>query len=87
MIATAGTEVWLPGYGLVKVFGIATPDGGTAYWATNDLSMTDLTRLQFAEFSWTIESYHRGIKQCTGIERCQCRRHLVPPQSGEGFVG
>lgn len=72
-IATTGTEVWLPGYGLVKVFGIATPDGDTAYWATNDLSMTDLTRLQLAEFSWTIESYHRGIKQCTGIERCQCR--------------
>jgi len=72
-IATTGTEVWLPGFGLVKVFGIATPNGGTAYWATNDLTMTDLTRLQFAEFSWAIENYHRGLKQCTGIERCQCR--------------
>lgn len=72
-IAAAGTEVWLPGFGLVKVFGIATPDGGIAYWATNDLSMTDLTRVQFAEFSWAIEHYHRGIKQCTGVERCQCR--------------
>lgn len=69
----AGTEVWLPGFGLVKVFGIATPNGGTAYWATNDLGMTDLTRVQLAEFSWAIEHYHRGIKQCTGIERCQCR--------------
>ena len=72
-IAAAGTEVWLTGYGLVKVFGIAAPDGGTAYWATNDLGMTDLTRLQFAEFSWAIEHYHRGLKQCTGVERCQCR--------------
>jgi len=72
-IAATGTEVWLPGFGLVKVFGIAAPNGGTAYWATNDLGMTDLTRVQFAEFSWAIESYHRGIKQCTGIERCQCR--------------
>jgi hypothetical protein len=72
-IAVAGSEVWLPGYGLVKVFGIATPDGGTTYWATNDLSMTDLTRVQFAEFSWAIEHYHRGLKQCTGVERCQCR--------------
>jgi putative transposase len=72
-IAPSGTEVWLPGFGLVKVFGIVAPDGDTAYWATNDLKMGELTRLQFAEFSWTIEHYHRGIKQCTGVERCRCR--------------
>lgn len=72
-IGTSGTEVWLPGYGLVKVFGIATPHDGIAYWATNDLSMTDLGRLQLAEFGWAIEHYHRGIKQCAGVERCQSR--------------
>ena len=72
-ISADGTEVWLPGYGLVKVFGIVAPDGDTTYWATNDLTMTALTRRQFAEFSWAIESYHRGIKQCVGVERCQCR--------------
>ena len=65
--------MWLTGYELVQVFGIATPDGGTGYWATNDLSMTDLTRLQLAEFSWAIEHDHRGLKQCTGVERCPCR--------------
>lgn len=73
VIAATGTEVWLTGFGLVKVFGIATPHGGTVYWATNDLGMTDLTRVQLAEFSWAIEHYHRGLKQCTGVERCQCR--------------
>src|SRR6266567_346060 len=72
-IAAAGTEVWLPGYGLVKVFGIAAPDGGTTYWATNDLEMTDLSRVQLAEFAWAIEHYHRGLKHCTGVERCQSR--------------
>ncbi len=72
-ISPAGTEVWLPGFGLVRVFGIVAPDGDTTYWATNDLGMTALTRLQVAEFAWAIESYHRGIKQCTGVERCQCR--------------
>jgi putative transposase len=71
-IAATGTAVWLPGYGLVRVFGIAAPDGSTTYWATNDPGMTDLTRTQLAEFSWAVEHYHRGIKQCTGIERCQC---------------
>jgi len=74
VVAASGTEVWLPGFGLVKVFGIVATDGTTAYWATNDLGMGDLTRLQFADCSWAIENYHRGIKQCTGIERCQCRK-------------
>ena len=69
VIAASGTEVWLKGYGLVKVFGIVATNGDIAYWATNDLTMTELNRLQFAEFSWTIENYHRGIKQHTGIER------------------
>jgi putative transposase len=72
-LAATGTVVWLPGYGLVKVFKIVAPDGDSAYWATSDLTMTDLTRQQFAEFSWTIENYHRGIKQCTEIEGCQAR--------------
>jgi putative transposase len=72
-IAADGTEVWLSGYGLVKVFKIVAPDGDVAYWATSDLTMTDLTRLQWAEYSWTIENYHRGIKQCTEVARCQSR--------------
>lgn len=72
-IAATGTEVWLPGYGLVKVFKIVAPDGDIAYWATSDLGMTDLTRQQYAEYRWAIENYHRGLKQCTEIERCQAR--------------
>jgi hypothetical protein len=72
-IVASGTEVWLTGYGLVKVFKIVAPDGDIAYWATSDLATTELTRKQFAEFSWAIESYHRGIKQCTEVERCQAR--------------
>lgn len=72
-ISAGGTEVWLTGYGLVKVFKIVAPDGDGAYWATGDLTMTDLTRQQRAEQSWAIETYHRGIKQCTEVERCQAR--------------
>lgn len=72
-LAASGTEVWLSGYGLVKVFKIVAPDGDSAYWATNDLTLTELTRQQYAEFSWTIENYHRGIKQYTEVERCQAR--------------
>jgi hypothetical protein len=72
-IAATGTEVWLPGYGLVRVFKIVAPDGDIAYWASSDLTMTDLTRRQYAEYSWAIENYHRGIKQCTEVEGCQAR--------------
>lgn len=72
-IAATGTEVWLKGYGLVEVFRIVAPDGDVAYWATSDLAMTDLTRQQYAEYSWAIENYHRGIEQCTEVERCQAR--------------
>lgn len=72
-IAASGTEVWLKGYGLVKVYKIVAPDGDIAYWATSDLTMGEMTRQQYGEYSWAIENYHRGIKQCTEVERCQAR--------------
>lgn len=68
-----GTQVHLKGYGFIRVFKIVAPDGDIAYWATNDLELSDLQRLRFAEFAWMIETYHRGIKQFCGIERCQAR--------------
>jgi len=72
-IAATGTVVHLKGYGFVKVFKIVTPDGDIDYWATNDLKLDQLQRLQFAEFAWAIEEYHRGLKQCCGAERAQVR--------------
>lgn len=73
-ISAGGTVVWLVGYGLVKVFRIVAKDGDTEYWATGDLDLTELDRLRYAELSWGIETYHRGIKQFCGVERCQLRR-------------
>jgi hypothetical protein len=72
-IASSGTIVHLKGYGLVKVFKMVAQNGDIDYWATNDLQMGELQRLQFAEFSWAIEEYHRGLKQCCGVERAQVR--------------
>ena len=72
-IAVTGTVVHLKGYGMVKVFKIVTPDGDIDYWATNDLNLAELRRLQLADFSWSIEEYHRGLKQCCGVERSQVR--------------
>jgi putative transposase len=55
------------------VFRVVAPDGDATHWATNDLGMGEATRLEFAELSWGVEEYHRGLKQVTGVERCQVR--------------
>jgi putative transposase len=72
-VSESGTVLHLRGYGLVKVFRIDTPDGDTEYWATNDLSMDEGMRRQYAEMSFAIENYHRDLKQHCGVERCQVR--------------
>jgi len=70
----AGGQVVHPkGYGLIRVFRIVARNGDTEYWATNDLSMSDLTRQSLAERGWMIEVYHRALKQTCGVERCQAR--------------
>lgn len=73
VLSESGTRVHLKGYGFIQVFKIVATDGDIEYWATSDLEMTDLLRLHFAELSWMIETYHRGIKQFCGVERCQAR--------------
>jgi putative transposase len=72
-IAPTGTVVHLEGYGLIRVFKIVSRDGDIEYWATNDLAMDELERLRLAERCWAIENYHRGLKQCCGVERAQVR--------------
>ncbi len=72
-IAAAGTVVHLKGYGMIQVFRIDTPDGDTEYWATAGLTMTPGARDHLAGQVWTIEVYHRGLKQFSGVERCQAR--------------
>ena len=58
---------------MIKIFRTVRTDGDAEYWATNDLQMNDLERLKYSEISWMIETYHRGIKQFCGVERCQAR--------------
>lgn len=66
-----GSIVHLKGYGFVKIFKIVRTDDSIEYWATNDLDMNFIKRFKYANLSWMIETYHRGIKR--GIERCQAR--------------
>ena len=70
---STGQIVHLKGYGLIRLFRIVAPDGDKSWWATNDLQMSALTRTRVAEAAWTIEQYHRGLKQFCGVERGQMR--------------
>ena len=72
-VGAQGRVVHLKGYGMVRVFKIVAPNGDIDYWATNDLQMDELQRLKWAEFEWSIEEYHRGLKQCCGVEKAQVR--------------
>ena len=75
-ISEKGSIVHLKGYGLIKVFKIVSLNGNIEYWATNNLSMDELFRLKYAELSWSIEEYHRGIKQLVGV-RCLARTEIA----------
>jgi hypothetical protein len=72
-IAESGTVVWLPGYGLLKVFRSAATDDGAEYWVTNDPDLDAAGRVERSREAWAVETYHRGLKQYTGVERCQLR--------------
>ncbi len=64
-------KVWLKGFGFVLVARIVFKNGDTRYIATNDLALADYTSLsEHSKKRWTIEEFHRGIKQTTGIEKC-----------------
>lgn len=64
-------KVWLKGYGFVLIARMVFKNGDIRYLATNDLSLTDYNTLSaHSKKRWTIEEFHRGIKQTTGIEKC-----------------
>jgi hypothetical protein len=80
VIPPEGRVVHLKGYGFVRMFRTVAPDGDAEYWATSELSMSETARQEWARQAFGIETYHRGIKQCCGIEKCQAQRE--PAQRG-----
>lgn len=76
-IPPEGRVVHLKGYAFIKVFRIVSKDGGEEYWATDELEMDETTREELERQGWGIEVYHRGIKQCCGLERAQVRKAVA----------
>jgi len=75
-IPPEGAIVHLRGYGLVKVFRTVDPHGDAEQMATSLLTMTEGQRKVAALNAWTIETYHRGLKQFTGIQSGQFRLEI-----------
>lgn len=72
-IPTEGRVVHLKAYGMVKVFRTVAKDGGAEHWATDNLKMSESDREELEGSGWGIETYHRALKQCCGVERSQAR--------------
>ena len=72
-IPSQGLVVHLKGYGWIKVFRTVAKNGDAEYWATSRLDMTIEQAAWCALDAWQIETYHRGLKQFTGVERGQYR--------------
>lgn len=73
-IPKEGLVVHLKAYGMIKVFKtFSQAKGEVEYLATNKLDMTIMDIKAVAAQRWKIEEYHRGLKQTTGIEKCQAR--------------
>jgi len=83
-IPPEGRVVHLRQYGFIKVFKVVHADTNVEYWATDILDASESDRKSFKGCGWNIEEYHRGIKQCCGIEKCQGRKEEV--QRGHIFL-
>ena len=74
-IPPEGVVVHLKGFGMVRVFRTVSKKGDVEYWATDDLGMNETKwREELSGQGWGIEEFHRGVKQCCGIERAQVRK-------------
>ncbi len=67
-------HVHLPGFGFILVLRMVTPNSDAKDWATNDLSLPAMERAEVGQPCWAIERYHRGLKQCCGVERAHVRK-------------
>lgn len=64
-------KVWLKAYKVIQVAGIDLENGDIAYIATSDLALAEPEPIKaHYAYRWQIEVFHRGIKQCCGIEHC-----------------
>jgi SRSO17 transposase len=60
----------------VRLFKVVTPNGDIDWIITNSDASLHTNDVQDADAKrWQVEQLHRELKQLTGIEKCQCRKH------------
>jgi hypothetical protein len=59
----------------VRLFKLVAPNGDIDWVITNDLAETVTAHVAetSSDVRWQVEELHRGLKQLTGSEKCQCR--------------
>jgi hypothetical protein len=73
VIPDEGLKVHLRGYGWVTVFKCVAKNGRIDYVTTNRENPTREQVERLIKARWSVEVYHRELKQTCGIERCQAR--------------
>lgn len=73
VIPEEGLRIHLRGYGWVTVFKFVAKNGRIDYVTTNRENPTREYVKRIMKARWSIEVYHRELKQTCGIERCQAR--------------
>jgi hypothetical protein len=60
----------------VQLFKVVATDGDIDWVITNcpDETLTTQAAQEASDVRWQIEELHRGLKQLTGTEKCQCRK-------------
>jgi len=60
----------------VRLFKLVAPNGDIDWVITNcpDETLTAQVAQNANDVRWQVEELHRGLKQLTGIEKCQCRK-------------
>lgn len=71
-----GLVVHMKKYGFVKVFHTVNKAGKDRYWATNCLIMDVTDRRNLQAICWSIENYHRALKELCCVEDCKIRKEL-----------
>jgi len=73
-IPEEGMEVHMKKYGFIKIFHTVNSDGKERYWATNCMEVDLIGRRNLQAICWSIENYHRALKELCCVEKCKIRK-------------
>lgn len=76
IISEDGEVVHMKKYGFIKLFHSVNKAGKDRYWATNCLIMDAIDRRNLQAIAWSIENYHRALKELCCVEDCKIRKEL-----------